>query len=172
LARAVKRPTKRVRLAAALREAMEPLMRAHGFDHPPKSARRWNNWFARADYWERWVGENRQEVYGYWPWRNSFRLVWSDDAINRERGRKTDFHLQSWRVWPISPALCGQSFGGLRPVDSAVRLAVRRVEALLRYWETGEAAAHLGLDQPTYQYRWPEEYDPETRGMKALDDPP
>jgi hypothetical protein len=29
-----KRPSKRVPLAAALRAAMEPVMRAHGFDHP------------------------------------------------------------------------------------------------------------------------------------------
>lgn len=160
MARAVKRkrPSKRVRLAAALREAMDPLMRAHGFDHPPKDApSQWSNIFPRVDYWQRWVGENRQAVYAYWPWRNSFRLVWTDDAINRVEGYGVDFYLQSWRIWPLSPTIRGTSFSGFRPIRSSVRLATRRMEALLRYWETGETSPYLGLDAPVRQLPWSEE---------------
>jgi hypothetical protein len=170
----VKRQTKRVRLAAALREAMEPLMRAHGFDHPPKSLDLWDSLRPRADHWERWVGEDRQEITARWDkWnRPKFRLRWSDDAINRARGYWTVFELAPWRLGFLTPLIPGGWFGGLRPIGWTVRLAVRRTEQLLHYWEGGEPSPHLGLDRPVPHFRWPEEYDPETRGMKALDDLP
>jgi hypothetical protein len=161
----VKRPTKRVRLAAALREAMEPLMRAHGFDHPPKSARTWSNRHPRADYWFRWVGEERQVIQTYWDkWSApKFGLSWWDDENNRARGRLVTFSLQSWRLGPLSPTIRGESFGGLWPVPFAVRLAMKRLDALLAHWEDGAASPYLGLDAPLKHYVSLEELEPYLR---------
>ena len=149
MARKVKRkgPTKRVRLAAALREAMGPVMRAHGFDHPPKSKGDYSNIFPRADQWYRWVGDECQMVEAYWPFGHApkFRLSWWD---NRNMGGSdpwVTYNLQCSRpnlVFDSSP------FGGLWPISHTVRRAMRRLPDLLTYWETGATTPYLGLHAP------------------------
>ncbi|HVI32800.1 hypothetical protein [Phenylobacterium sp.] len=164
MARTVKRkgPTKRVRLAAALREAMGPLMRAHGFDHPPKSNPGYSNLHPRADQWYRWVGDERQVVEVDWAEysKPKFLIRWWDDSKLLESGHMLTFLLEVPGGRFVRPLGIG-AFGGLWPISFTVRKAMERLQQLLTYWDTGVTSPRLGLDDPHRQPFPFKEWEPE-----------
>jgi hypothetical protein len=141
-------PTKRVRLAAAVREAMAPFMRAHGFDHPPKTAYSYTNQYPRVDHWYRWVGDERQCLALVWANYTAprFSIEWWDDSKLVGGRHMPRFYLRPWRLRFMGRTLYGGCFGGLWPISTTVRRAMKRFEELLNHWDTGEASPNLGLD--------------------------
>lgn len=150
---AKKEPSKRVRMAKALRSEMAPFMRSHGFDHPPRE-----KWYAgvslpRADAWVRVKDGREQGVNLTWLRHEArFGIEWYSETLDREFGRCALFAVNPHP--PLIAGLPGGLYGGWTwSVPRTVRLAMRRLGELVTYFDGGPRSRCVNTVDPSFSSR-------------------
>jgi hypothetical protein len=154
-----KKPSKRVRLAKALRAEMTPFMRSNGFDHPPRDEWPPSVSFPRADSWVR-VKDGREHGLNL-DWDDHaprFYVEWYSEKLDRELGLCAVFSLDhSPRV---IPGMRRARFGGWTwSIPRTVRLAMRTIGELVTYLDGGPRSANINTDEPNFLGRQTPGYD-------------
>lgn len=160
VARKKKPPTKRVRMAEAIRQAIGPLMRSYGFENPAKGQHH-DTTSARRDNWFRVRGPYRDEVdVQWWDSRPKFRINFRTTQAERspwglnEWGWTHRFSASSWRFRWGGFLLRGHFTSRFLTVDGAVRLALHRLPLMNAFLLSGERSDYLWIGPWPDLWRW------------------
>jgi hypothetical protein len=165
-----KPPSKRVRLAAAVREVIGPVLREWGFENPPKGSPDWFN-ASRPNTWVRQRDGFTDEIYFRWDKNGYATFAMSMLTTQVERlmpgatvpliTRFYDIEIAAWYIPGLGTLGYGAWIGYGRSIRHSVRLALKRLKQANRYLLTGKRSINV---QPL---RW----DPERRQKEGRDGP-
>ena len=132
-----KKATKRVRLAAALRDAIAPQMRGYGFENPTTQAARLRGASSRRDVWARERNGRREEVDVQWLdyGQCRFAINFTTQPLEGFEPTSPD-RVRTWRLAFGRIDVSGAWFGR-GTIQSTVARAARRLEAVNRYFMEG-----------------------------------
>lgn len=152
--------TERVRLAKALRDAVAPLMRAYGYDHPTTEVAR-NYLCYRPDIWQRRRDGVVDVVSIEWPWneRPLFRIEW--EVRQDWLGGESDVHYgagellaRRWKWGPFEQF--NGDFRSRGKIDAIVAVALERLKELEEGLRTSVPGFHMLVRGPP----WPQDQLP------------